>query len=163
MLTLTAIALLLTTTAAYAARTPAEKVARTITATWTCQDTIGVPRTKAPNVWQKHSPGYRKWQLRVWRARLEVCRQWNWQAWLPANWVAVARCETGINWRHGNRSYVSAFGIQRGSFNGAYDSDARKVGMPPWNDRNPPTPWAQYQTALSHYRSFGDGWGCPGP
>lgn len=94
--------------------------------------------------------------------------QYKWWVWMPANWQALGACETGYgkrpgNFNHHNSSYVSAFGIQRGAFNGAYDSDARKVGMPPWNDAHPPTPWQQYQTALSHYRSFGDGWGCPGP
>lgn len=73
MITLTAIALLIATAAAHAARTPAEQVARTITATWTCQDAIGQKRTKAGNVWAKHSRGYRQWQLRVWTARLEQC------------------------------------------------------------------------------------------
>lgn len=97
-------------------------------------------------------------------------QQWQhrWQVWLPANWQQLGACETGYgkrpgNWRHANSSYVSAFGIQRGSFPGGYDHDARMAGMPPWNDRRPPTPWQQYRTALMHYRLYGDGWGCPGP
>lgn len=89
--------------------------------------------------------------------------QYRWKVWLPANWKAVAQCETGTNFRHSNSSYVSAFGIQRGAFRGAYDSDAKRVGAPKWSDSHPPTPWQQYRTALSHYREFGDGWGCPGP
>lgn len=139
---------------------PAGRVAAVIAATWACQDAIGQPRTKAGNVWQKHSPGYRKWQLRVWQGRLELCRQWNWQAWLPANWVALARCETGINWSHYNGSYRSAFGISTRE----YDADARYKGVRGWFDGpKPPTPWEQYQAALGHYERFGDGWGCPGP
>lgn len=66
--------LLIAATTAYAA-SPAEKVARAITATWTCQDAIGQPRTRANNVWQKHSPGYRRWQLLTWQARLETCKR----------------------------------------------------------------------------------------
>lgn len=74
-MTLTLIAtLILTTTAAYAAKSPAEKIARTITATWTCQDQIGVPRTRAGNVWAKHSPAYRQWQLQLWTGRLAACQ-----------------------------------------------------------------------------------------
>jgi hypothetical protein len=143
-----------------ATASPAEKVARTITALWSCQDAIGQKRTKAGNVWAKHSPGYRQWQLLAWQGRLEQCRQWNWQSWLPANWVAVARCETGINWSHYNGSYRSAFGISTRE----YDADARYKGVRGWFDGpKPPTPWEQYQAALGHYERFGDGWGCPGP
>ena len=139
---------------------PAKRVAVAITATWACQNATGQPRTKAGNVWQKHSLGYRKWQLRVWGARLEACRQQHWQAWLPANWVAVARCETGINWSHYNSSYRSAFGISTRE----YDADARYKGVRGWfAGPKPPTPWEQYQAALGHYERFGDGWGCPGP
>lgn len=144
-------------------------------ATWRCQDQLGWPRTRASvTPWAlPRSHAYRRWVLSLWTMRAGVCkaaqreleRQWNWQAWLPANWAAVARCETGINWAHSNSAYVSAFGIQRGGLGGQYDDDARKVGMPPWSDdpRRRPTPWQQWQTALSHYRSFGDGWECPGP
>lgn len=94
--------------------------------------------------------------------------QYKWEVWLPDNWQRVGACETGDgkrpgNWHHHNSSYVSAFGIQRGSRPGQYDHDARLVGMPPWNDARPPTPWQQYRTALSHYHQYGDGWGCPGP
>lgn len=144
---------------------------------WRCQDQLGWQRTRASVApWAlPRSTAYRRWVLNVWTQRAAVCaaakrelaRQWNWQAWLPANWYRVGSCETGYggdpNWRHANSSYVSAFGIQRGQAAGQYDHDARKVGMPPWDDRNPPTPWQQYQTALSHYHSYGDGWGCPGP
>ncbi len=151
------------------------RTAQTIVATWNCQDRLPVARTHARSPWKPHSTGYRQAELARWQHRLAACRavlterarQWNWQAWLPRNWYLVGSCETGYggdpNWFHANSSYVSAFGIQRGNFRGAYDDDARKVGMPPWNDKHPPSPWAQYQTALSHYRSFGDGWGCPGP
>lgn len=94
--------------------------------------------------------------------------QYKWWVWLPSNWQALGACETGYgkrpgNWKHANSRYVSAFGIQRGSFAGAYDHDAKMAGMPPWNDAHPPTPWQQYRTALMHYRLYGDGWGCSGP
>lgn len=72
MLTLTVLTILILTATAHAA-SPAEKIARTITATWTCQDAIGQKRTRANNVWQKHSPGYRRYQLRTWQQRLEQC------------------------------------------------------------------------------------------
>lgn len=90
--------------------------------------------------------------------------QYQYQEWLPSVWHRLAQCETGVNWEHANSQYVSAFGIQRGSHNGAYDSDARYARMPPWNDLRPPTPWQQYRTALAHYRRFGgfSGWGCRG-
>lgn len=72
-LTLT-ITILIFATAAHAATRPLpERIARTITATWSCQDAIGVQRTKAGNVLAPHSVGYRKWQLKVWKARLEGC------------------------------------------------------------------------------------------
>ncbi len=90
--------------------------------------------------------------------------QYRWQVWLPDNWARLGACETGYgrkpgNWHHHNSSYVSAFGISRRE----YDRDARYMGVAPWNDANPPTPWQQYRAAVGHYRRFGDGWGCPGP
>jgi hypothetical protein len=154
VLTLTAITLvLLITSTAYAA-SPAEKIARTITATWACQEQIGVPRTKAANVWAKHSPGYRRYQLRQWRARLEACRQQNWQAWLPDKWRRIGICETQLNWRHYNSSYEGAFGFATSSW------DAFKpAGYP--DHASQATPWQQFQVALAIYRRYGlSGWGC---
>ena len=93
--------------------------------------------------------------------------QYKWQVWLPDKWQRIGACETGYgkrpgNWHHQNSGYVSAFGIQRGHKDGQYDDDARRVFMPPWNDRRNPTPWQQYRTALSHYARHGgfSGWGC---
>lgn len=99
-------------------------------------------------------------RARAARARLaEWRKEYAWWEWLPSNWVAVARCETHINWSHSNSSFVSAFGIRRS----LYDSDAAYMGAPPWDDADPPTPREQYMAALGHYRQYGDGWGCPGP
>ena len=82
---------------------------------------------------------------------------YNWQSWLPANWKAVARCETHYNFEHNNSSFVSAFGISWREYN----ADAAHMGAPPWNVRH--TPRDQYMAALGHYDRFGDGWSCPGP
>lgn len=155
MLTLTAITLvLLLTTAARAARPLPERIARTITATWACQDAIGQPRTKTGNVWQKHSGGYRRWQLRVWQQRLEECRQQNWQAWLPDKWRRIGICETQLNWRHQNSSYEGAFGFATSSW------DAFKPGGYP-DLASQATPWQQYVVALRIYDRYGlSGWGC---
>jgi hypothetical protein len=171
-------------TAAHARKRPAEhgqwnppltvQIAETQVATWRCQDQLGQPRTPySRSPWNlPRSRAYRQWTLQLWQQRRTACllalhergRQWNWQAWLPDKWRRVG--ETGLNWLHANSSYVSAFGIQAGSQNGAYDNDAAKVGMPPWTDAQGrhPSPWQQYQTALSHYNQFGEfsGWGCKG-
>jgi len=154
------------------------RIAEMTVATWSCEDHLGTPRTRASvSPWQLPKPkAYRRWVLNLWTLRHASCakrldekkRQWNWQAWLPPKWYRVGSCETGYggdpNWFHANSSYVSAFGIQRGNFNGAYDDDARRVGMPPWSDdaRKRPTPWQQYLTAVSHHDRFGgfSGWGC---
>ena len=155
MTLLTVLIIILTATAAHAATRPLpERIARTITATWTCQDQIGVPRTKAANVWQKHSVGYRQWQLRTWQARLETCRQWNWHAWLPDKWRRIGICETQLNWRHYNSSYEGAFGFATSSW------DAFKpAGYP--DHANQATPWQQYMVALNIYNRYGlSGWGC---
>ena len=97
-------------------------------------------------------------------ARLEYKRQWNWRAWLPENWYRLGVCESGQdppNWAHDSGTYVSAFGIYRPG----YRDDARRSRTPDWRRpwRGVPTPWQQWQAALSHYRTWGDGWGCPGP
>lgn len=150
-----------------------------ITALRTCQSQLGVPRAKAPEYKNLHSNGYWRWQLDRWTKRHQACLaklhrrayEWNWRLWLPRNWQLLGACETGYgripgNWFHHNSDYVSAFGIQRDDGprgRGDYNDDARRAGMPLWNDEHPPTPWQQWQTALSHQRAFGDGWDCPGP
>lgn len=154
LIAITFIALTLITVAN--AASPAERVAKAVTATWACQDSTGQPRTKTGNIWAKHSPGYRRHQLRQWRARIEACRQQNWQAWLPAHWYRVGRCETQLNWRHSNSSYQGAFGFAISSWDGyklpGYPDEAWQA-----------TPWQQYQVALQIYNRFGmSGWGCKG-
>ncbi len=67
------------------AATPAERLARTVTATHKCQKTIGERPTAFR--WRKHSRSYRLWQIRVWQGRLEACRQ--------QNWFFVAACQLG--------------------------------------------------------------------
>lgn len=94
------------------------------------------------------------------RARAEAALvrwHYDWPAWLPSNWVAVARCETSLNFEHENSSFVSAFGISWREYN----ADAAYMGAPPWHVRH--TPRDQYRAAVGHYRRFGDGWTCPGP
>ncbi len=112
----------------------------------------------------------------LWRTKARAARRayerwyaWNydWRSWLPANWLAVAICESGHNppnWKHDSGTYVSAFGIYRPG----YRDDAHRIGKLSWDEtlrrlKRYPTPRAQYQAALSHYRTHGDGWGCPGP
>jgi hypothetical protein len=157
--------------ASQAASTPT-LIAETEVAVWKCQDHVRVPRTAVSvDPWKiKGGQAYKRWVLNLWRGRLtdcqetlaEVKRQWNWQAWLPDKWRRIGVCETGLNWLHSNSSYVSSFGIQRGAYDGAYDHDARRVGMPPWDDKRPPTPWQQWRTAVSHFDHHGgfSGWGC---
>lgn len=175
-LTLTTAALLLILAATAHAAKPklSTLIAEKQVATWKCQDKLQWARTRAsvPPWSLPRSTAYRQWVLKAWTQRHGICqaalreqaRQWNWSAWLPDKWRRVGQCETGLNWLHANSSYVSAFGIQAGSHNGAYDSDAAKVGMPPWTDAQGrhPSPWQQYQTAVSHYNQFGgfSGWGC---
>lgn len=113
-----------------------------------------------------------------WRERARAARralavwtreQYAWQDWLPANWQALGACETGYgrrpgNWHHDSGQYVSAFGIERHN----YALDAHRIGNLSWDETirargTVPTPREQYDAAVSHYRTYGDGWGCPGP
>ncbi len=109
-----------------------------------------------------------EWRSKAYQARRAlqawVAYQFRWEQWLPDNWARLGACETGYgrrpgNWRHSNRSFVSAFGITRVN----YSRDAAAAGTPQWDDRHPPTPREQYLTALAHYHMHGDGWTCPGP
>lgn len=170
---------LIATVAAAGAPSIQVRTSEAIVATWTCQDRIPAPHTAAYSPWKPHSASFRRAQLNLWTNRLNTCRafvaertrQWAWQSWLPDKWQRLGACETGDgqrpgNWFHHNSEYVSAFGIQRGAFDGAYDHDAAAVGMPPWSDdvTKMPTPWQQWQTALSHYKHHHgfSGWGCKG-
>lgn len=108
-----------------------------------------------------------EWREKAHSARVTLAKwldyEYDWRAWLPRNWYLVGSCETGYggdpNFRHSNSGFVSAFGITRHN----YSVDAREAGTPQWDDRHPPTPREQYETALAHYHMHGDGWGCPGP
>lgn len=104
-----------------------------------------------------------------WRDRADTARQallawrsyhFDWQAWLPPKWYRVARCETHVNWHHDSGTYVSAFGIYRP----AYADDARRAGVPGWDEPGQRTPREQFEAALAHYRAHGgfSGWGCRG-
>ena len=44
-------------------------------------------------------------------------------------YVDLARCETGNNTKHSTRSYVSAFGIYRGTWDNWADTPARKAHL----------------------------------
>jgi hypothetical protein len=50
-----------------------ERIARTITATWACQDAIGQKRTRAASPWKPHSTAYRRWVLSRWQQRRTDC------------------------------------------------------------------------------------------
>lgn len=92
-----------------------------------------------------------------------------WEEWLPDNWRRLGACETGYgqppgNWSHDSGRFVSAFGIERRN----YALDARRVGNLSWDTTRSrlgrlPTPREQYDAAVSHLETYGDGWGCPGP
>lgn len=146
------------------AATPSLKVqtARTIVATWLCEDKIPRPRTYAWSPWKPHSEGFRRAELARWQNRWRACtyllreraRQWNWQAFLPDKWRRIAVCETGLNWQHYNSSYEGAFGFATSSW------DAFKpAGYP--DHASQASPWQQYQVALAIWRRYGfSGWGC---
>lgn len=74
--------------------------------------------------------------------------------WLPAVWWRIALCETGGNWRHATRDYVSAFGIHRGSW-----AAFRPAWVPARAEAA--TPRQQYAVALAIWRRYSfSGWGC---
>lgn len=52
----------------------------------------------------------------------------DWNHPLPKAWyVELATCETGLNVRHETRSYVSAFGVYRGTWDKWADTPARNA------------------------------------
>lgn len=132
-----------------ATRGAARPVTRTTRAPRNCADARYLAR-----LWKQRAAEQRrtteKWQRWRWY-------HYAWRDWLPANWVALARCETSLNFEHSNSSFTSAFGISWA----VYNSNARYMGAPPWHVRH--TPRDQYKAALGHLARFGDGWTCPGP
>ncbi len=113
------------------------------------------------------------WQRKAYAMRVFVSEwlayQFNWREWLPDNWRRLGACETGYgrepgSWSWDSGRYVSAFGIYRAG----YADDAHRIGQLSWDEtiqklKRLPTPREQYLAALSHLRTYGDGWGCPGP
>jgi hypothetical protein len=87
---------------------------------------------------------------------------YRWDHWLPAKWYRIARCETGVNWRHSNSSYEGAFGFAKSSWDSFKHRADPKAGPYP-DDAWQATPRQQYEVALAIYRAFGfSGWGCRG-
>ena len=44
-------------------------------------------------------------------------RDWDWRpGWLSPVFYRIALCETGLDWRHSTRDFVSAFGIARSAW-----------------------------------------------
>lgn len=136
-----------------------------IVATWNCEEKIPRPRTRAHSPWKPHSQAFRRWQLNLWTGRLNACRaflkrrayEWNWQQ-FPSWVVALARCESGINWYAEGSSrdgtFYSAFNISRS----VYDRDAHHMGVRGWNEGpGVPSPWEQAQAVIGHVRLYGDG------
>ncbi len=163
MLTLTiVIALLFAATARAGGPSKGSAVAEAIVATWTCEDKLPRPRTKARSPWKHHSKAYWAAELNLWQGRHRQCRailaerarQWNWQAWLPPKWQRIAQCETGLDFHFTNSQYVSAFGIARSSWAAFRPADVPAVP-------EQASPWQQWQVALAIYNRYGfSGWGC---
>ena len=163
MLTILVLATILAAaTAAAATPTIQVRVSDTIVATWRCEDKIPRARTHARSPWTHHSPGYWAAELALWQGRLAGCRsvlaararEWNWQAWLPPVWRAIAQCETQMNWQHNSGTYQGAFGFYYGSWDAF-----RPAGYP--SEAYLASPWKQYQVALAIWRRYGySGWGC---
>ena len=87
---------------------------------------------------------------------------WHWKAWLPAKWVRIGICETGLNWRHSNSSYEGAFGFALSSWDSFVPYADRRAGPYPPNAYMA-TPRQQYEVALAIWRRYGySGWGCRG-
>ncbi len=138
------------------------QTSRTIVATWVCEDKIPRQRTHARSPWKRHSAGYRRAELNLWRNRWRACtyllreraRQWHWEAWLPEKWQRIARCETNLDTHFANSQYVSMFGIARSSW-----AAFRPAGVPSVPEQA--SPWQQWQVALAIWRRYGfSGWGC---
>lgn len=138
------------------------KTARTIVATWRCQDQLGITRARARSPWKAHSAGFRQAELRRWQNRWRACtwqlkeraRQWNWREFTTPMERAVAMCETGINWSHRTSDYEGAYGFYRGSW------DAFKpAGYP--DAASDATPWQQTVVMRRIRDRYGwSGWGC---
>ncbi len=163
MTTVALLTICLTPTIAAAGRDqlPAQ-TARTIVATWACQDRLSIPRTRARSPWKPHSQAFRQAELGRWQNRWRACtwrlhekkRQWNWQAFTTPMERAVAMCETQINWQHNSGTYQGAYGFYRGSW------DAFKpAGYP--DDAYQATPWQQTVVERRIRARYGwAGWGC---
>ena len=80
--------------------------------------------------------------------------QYDWRSWLPAKWVRVARCETGVRWDWNSGAYQGAFGFAVSSWDAF-----RLPGYP--SEAYLATPRQQYEVALLIWRRYGlSGWGC---
>jgi hypothetical protein len=86
-------------------------------------------------------------------ARLRFEHEYAWWRWLPAKFRRVGTCETGLRFDWTQPSYISAFGIYRGSW--------YAFGGSRWTGRN--SPREQYEVADAIRARYGWGaWGCGG-
>src|SRR5262245_24790037 len=81
------------------------------------------------------------------RAYADAAREPRVPAW---PWLALARCETGINWRHYTYSYEGAYGMTHAAWD-----QFRYRGMP--SGAHLASPWQQTLVAMRILRAVG--WG----
>jgi hypothetical protein len=124
---------------------------------------VGISTAKKPTC-----PRYlaRLWRSKAHAARLEFERwhryHYAWREWLPAKWVRIARCETGLRWNWNSGTYQGAFGFYYGSWDAFMPQAARKARPYP-SEAYEATPRQQYEVALAIWRRYEfSGWGCRG-
>lgn len=149
---------------------PVQKALRFYTARWQYWTKMrGAEANKSARI--GNCPRYLL-KIRVQKARAAhaayerwVKDEWNWQAWLPAKWQRIARCETGYH--GGTGPGGSRWDWNSGPYQGAFG-----FAVSTWDQFKPPgapseaywaTPREQYECALNVYYRFGYGaWGCGG-
>jgi 5-methylcytosine-specific restriction endonuclease McrA len=156
--------------------TLAKKVSLLRAQTWQCQDSLGIPRTRASvSAWAlPTSIPYRRWVASHWNAQKASCgraldrrtMEWNWRA-FPQWVISLGVCESGgsggappgvPNWyAEGSSSdgvFYSAFNISRSQ----YDKDAHHMGVRGWREGpGIPSPYEQAMAVIGHMRLLGDG------
>ena len=76
---------------------------------------------------------------------------------MPPVLERIGKCETGMNYKHSTRDYVTAFGLYRGT----YEQYRHYVTPTPPADPSQATPAQQISVALAVARRVGwSAWGC---
>jgi hypothetical protein len=137
-------------------RALAKQIGKLRASTWECQDTLGVPRTKASeSIWSLPiSMPYRHWAANLWRKRERGCERKLSQRTIPANWDWLTSVRLVQRVYPGTEGWLKTISSREGGW-GRFVMNSQGSGCGGWMQFMSSTYWAYSHAAFADLRSKG--------